>query len=118
LLQHLLHGRVLQIWGVAVFAKETLHQHPHPCTSRLAVHPISAKRLAWENLANEWHKKHGRRWPTWQCAGCGEPLAGREAISLPDGNRVHTEPINCMIDFGRRWRNEAKTALISLGVTR
>jgi hypothetical protein len=77
----------------------------------------SAKRLAWEDLANEWHKKHGRRWPPSQCAGCGKPLAGREAISLPDGNKVHIEPINCVIDFGRRWRDEAKTALVSLGVT-
>ena len=78
----------------------------------------SAKQLAWEDLTNEWHKKHGRRWPAWQCAGCGKLLSGHDSIRLPDGTSVHVEPINCMIDFGRRWRDEAKNALISLGVTR
>jgi hypothetical protein len=77
----------------------------------------SAKRIAWENLANEWHEKRGRRCPAWQCAGCGKLLSGRDSIKLPDGNSVHVEPIDCMIDFGRRWRDEAKTALVSLGVT-
>jgi hypothetical protein len=77
----------------------------------------SAAKLARENLINEWHAKHGKRTPAWQCAGCGKPIAGVDSIRLPDGNRVHLEPIDCMIDFGRRWRNEAKTALVSLGVT-
>jgi hypothetical protein len=76
-----------------------------------------AKRIAWENLANEWHEKHGRRCPACQCAGCGKLLSGRDSIKLSDGNSVHVEPIDCMIDFGRRWRDEAKTALVSLGVT-
>jgi hypothetical protein len=76
----------------------------------------AAARLAWEDLINEWHKKSGKRWPAWQCAGCGNPIGGLEAIGLPDGNRVHFEPIDCMIDFGRRWREEAKNALLLLGV--
>jgi hypothetical protein len=75
----------------------------------------AAAGLAWEDLINEWHKKNGKRWPC-QCAGCGKPIGGLEAISLPDGNRVHIEPIDCIINFGRRWREEAKSALLSLGV--
>ena len=27
----------------------------------------AAKCLAWGDLQNEWHKRHGRRWPAWQC---------------------------------------------------
>ena len=50
------------------------------------------------------------------CAGCGNPIGGLEAIGLPDGNRVHFEPMDCMIDFGRGWREEAKNALLSLSV--
>jgi hypothetical protein len=37
-------------------------------------------------------------------------------FDLPDGNRVHFEPIDCLIDFGRRWRSDAQAALLSLGL--
>jgi hypothetical protein len=76
----------------------------------------AAKRLAWGDLQNEWHKTHGRRWPQWQCAGCEKPIGGLDAVSLPDGNRVHFEPIDCLIDFGRRWRGDAHRALVGLGL--
>ena len=75
-----------------------------------------ALRLAWGDLENEWHSLYGLRWSVWQCAGCERPIGGLEAIKLPDGNRVHCEPIDCMIEFGRRWRNEATNALVALGV--
>src|SRR5262249_55445361 len=29
-----------------------------------------ARRLAWGDVENAWHELHGRRWPSWQCAGC------------------------------------------------
>ena len=76
----------------------------------------TARRLAWGDLQNEWHKKHGRQWPQWQCAGCEKPIGGLDAVNLSDGNRVHFEPIDCMIDFGRRWRGDARTALVGLGL--
>jgi TubC N-terminal docking domain len=76
----------------------------------------SAAKLARENLINEWHAKYGKRAPAWQCVGCGKLIGGIESITLPDGNRVHLEPIDCMIAFGRRWRAEAKDALLLLGV--
>ena len=76
----------------------------------------AAKRLAWGDLENEWHYEHGKRWPTWQCAGCDAPIGGLEALSLPDGNRVHLNPIDCLIRFGRRWRAAADKALIVLGL--
>jgi hypothetical protein len=59
---------------------------------------------------------HGRRWPAWQCAGCGKLIGGLETLNLPDGNRVHFEPIDCLIDFGRRWRSDAQAALIAFGL--
>jgi hypothetical protein len=76
----------------------------------------SAQRLAWGDLENEWHSLYGVRWPAWQCAGCKKPISGLEAIILPDGNRVDFEPIDCLIEFGRRWRGDARRALIALGL--
>jgi hypothetical protein len=76
----------------------------------------AAKRLAWGDLENEWHHQHGKRWPAWQCAGCEKPIGGLEALSLPDGNRVHLNPIDCLIRFGRRWRGAADEALVGLGL--
>jgi len=75
-----------------------------------------AKQLAWGDLQNEWHTIHGQRWPNWQCAGCRKPIGGIESIHLPDGNRVHAEPIDCLIGFGRRWRGDADTALSGFGL--
>jgi hypothetical protein len=74
-----------------------------------------AKRLAWGDLQNEWHELHGQRWPN-ECAGCDAPIGGREALDLPDGNRVHMEPIDCLINFGLRWRGEADATLVALGL--
>ena len=76
----------------------------------------AAKLLAWGDLENEWHYQHGRRWPTWQCAGCDALISGSQALNLPDGNRVHFEPIDCLIRFGKRWRGAACEALIAFGL--
>jgi hypothetical protein len=75
-----------------------------------------ARRLAWGDLENEWHELHGRRWPLWQCAGCNAPLSGSHVLNLPARNRVHFEPIDCLIRFGKRWRGDASKALIALGL--
>jgi hypothetical protein len=75
-----------------------------------------ARKLAWRDVENEWHKLHGQRWPSWQCAGCDAPLSGSQALNFPDGNRVHFEPIDCLIRFGKRWRGDARAALVALGL--
>ena len=75
-----------------------------------------ARRLAWGDVENEWHELHGRRWPSWQCAGCNAPLGGAQALNLPDGNRVHFEPIDCLIRFGKRWRGDASEPLVAFGL--
>ena len=75
-----------------------------------------ARRLAWGDVEIEWHELQGRRWPSWQCAGCNAPLGGSRALNLPDGNRVHFEPIDCLIRLGKRWRGDASEALIALGL--
>jgi hypothetical protein len=67
------------------------------------------------DLQNEWHTKHGRRWPSWFCAGCEKPIGGLDSIDLADGNRVHVEPLHCMIEFGQRWR-DTDSALVALGL--
>jgi hypothetical protein len=79
---------------------------------------LSARRLAWGDLQNEWHTKHGRRWPSWLCAGCERPIGGLDSIDLADGNRVHVEPLDCMIEFGRRWRSDADSALVTFRLER
>jgi hypothetical protein len=76
----------------------------------------AARRIAWGDLENDWHNLHGRRWPAWQCAGCEKPIGGLAAIDLPDGNRIHFEPIDCLVRFGRRWRGKADAALAALGL--
>jgi hypothetical protein len=76
----------------------------------------TAKRLAWGDLENEWHNQHGKRWPAWQCAGCEKPIGGLAALDLPDGNRVHVDPIDCLIRFGKRWRGDARKALVAFGL--
>jgi hypothetical protein len=43
-------------------------------------------------------------------------LGGSQALNLPDGNRVHFEPIDCLIRFGKRWRGDASEALVALGL--
>jgi hypothetical protein len=75
-----------------------------------------ARRLAWGDLENEWHELNGQRWPSWQCAGCDAPIGGLQALNLPDGNRVHFEPIDCLIRFGKRWRSAADKALVAFGL--
>jgi hypothetical protein len=75
-----------------------------------------ARWLAWGDLENEWHHQYGKRWPTWQCAGCEKPIGGLAAVELPDGNRVHFDPIDCLIRFGKRWRGDASKALVAFGL--
>jgi hypothetical protein len=75
-----------------------------------------AQRLAWGDVENEWHDLHGQRRPSWQCAGCEKLIGGLAAVDLPDGNRVHLKPINCLIRFGKRWRGDARKALVALGL--
>ena len=68
------------------------------------------------DLENDWHHQHGKRCPSWQCAGCDAAIGGSQALNLPDGNRVHFEPIDCLISFGKRWRGAACEALIAFGL--
>ena len=47
-----------------------------------------AERLAWGEMQNEWHQRHGEITPPRQCAGCGEPIGGGEAMPLTTGERL------------------------------
>jgi hypothetical protein len=76
----------------------------------------AAKRLAWGDLENEWHDQHGKRCLSWQCAGCDAAIGDSQALNLPDGNRVHFEPIDCLIRFGKSWRGAACEALVAFGL--
>jgi hypothetical protein len=75
-----------------------------------------AAQLAWGELLNEWHRRHGRRAPEWQCAGCGQAIGGLMALTLSGGNRVHFDGLDCLLSFGERWRNEATAGLQAFGL--
>jgi hypothetical protein len=94
---HARHREALHYWGVL-----------HP--------PAEAAALAWGELQNCWHKLHGKRFPAWQCAGCGEAIGGFRVLDLSDGNRVHSATLNCLVRYGQHWRNEATRALAALGL--
>jgi len=82
-----------------------------------ALHPAEeAAGLAWGELVSRWHMQHGERVPHWQCVGCREPIGGRAALDLADGNRVHLNEFNCLLRFGERWRSEAAAGLEALGL--
>jgi hypothetical protein len=72
--------------------------------------------LAWGELEDGWHRLHGCRTPESQCAGCGALIGGLPALTLPDGNRVHLDGLDCLLRFGERWRHEATTGLRALGL--
>jgi len=81
----------------------------------LRVEPMGDKLLVRGPKRAEAYQ-HGKRWPTWQCAGCDALISGSQPLNLPDGNRVHFEPIDCLIRFGKRWRGAACEALIASGL--
>ena len=54
--------------------------------------------------------------PEWQCAGCGEPIGGLEALALANSHRVHFETLDCLLRYGERWRGAATHALVATGL--
>ena len=75
-----------------------------------------ARGIAWGELLNEWHRRHGSRVQQWQCAGCDAPIGGLESLTLSEGSRVHLDRLDCLLSFGERWRGEATAGLRALGL--
>jgi hypothetical protein len=76
-----------------------------------------AERLAWGETLAEWHKANASPPPSWQCAGCGEPLSGAQTMTLPDAARVHdVAGYGCLIAYGKRWRAIAARGLAAIGI--
>jgi hypothetical protein len=75
-----------------------------------------AEALAYAEVLNEWHVRHGRCWPQSQCAGCDEPIADGAALTFADGNRVHFEDLDCLLSNGKRWRGAAIAGLHTVGL--
>ena len=76
-----------------------------------------AERLAWGETLVEWHKATASPPPSWQCAGCGDPIAGAPAMTLPDAARVHdVAGYACLIAYGKRWRAAAAEGLATMGI--
>jgi hypothetical protein len=96
-------------WWRECFKRRCRLQYGRLYTSEQAV------ALGYNQLIRAWHKRHGRRWPPWQCAGCDALIGGLPALDLADGNRVHLDRFDCVIAFGKRWRGEAVVGLRALG---
>jgi hypothetical protein len=76
-----------------------------------------AEALAWGEIENRWHLKHGERVPRDLCAGCRRPIGSTDVLDLIDGNRVHIAASqDCLIRHGNRWRANATRALLALGL--
>jgi hypothetical protein len=77
-----------------------------------------AEQLAWGDLQCRWHRLHRDLIPEWRCAGCGQPIGARAALTLGDHSRVHldTAGLDCVLAYGRRWRAAATRALVDMGL--
>jgi hypothetical protein len=87
---------------------------------RLGWQRSEAVSLTWGEAEVLWHERHGARAGRYHCAGCQAPLLGQAAMALADGARVHWDDrhgLNCLISYGRRWRNAAAAGLAELGLT-
>jgi hypothetical protein len=101
----------------AALAADWRAHHREALAQWAAFRPAEAARIAWGELEERWHRLHGARAPEWQCVGCGEPIGGRAALRLADGNRVHVaDSLDCLFAFGERWRREAIAGLRALGL--
>jgi hypothetical protein len=75
-----------------------------------------AESLAWGEVLNRWHMRHGARVPRDLCAGCRGPIGSAKALDMIDGNRVHLGDPDCLVRHGERWREAATRALLALGL--
>jgi hypothetical protein len=75
-----------------------------------------AEWLAWGELEDRWNKLHGERVAPDLCCGCRRPIGDVEALDLADGNRVHFDDLDCLLQHGERWRHAATRALVTLGL--
>ncbi len=75
-----------------------------------------ARRIAWGDLECRWHQRYGDRAPDGLCAGCRQPLGHSKVLALGDGNVVHFDHLQCLLDFGQRWRDAATAALQRTGL--
>jgi hypothetical protein len=75
-----------------------------------------ASMLAWGDLEWRWHLRHGERTPDGMCVGCRQLLDGSKTLALGDGNIIHFEGLQCLLDFGQRWRDAAAAALQRMGL--
>lgn len=96
-------------------AREWHHRHREALAHHRPLHPEAAA-LAWGEMVNRWHRRHGERLPEWQCAGCMAPIGGGQALALADSNRVHFDTFDCLGRYGVRWRGAAAQALAAMGL--
>jgi hypothetical protein len=92
-------------------------RHREALTHWRVLHPEhEAERLAWGELERRWNKLHGERVAADLCSGCRRQIGDGETLDLGDGNRVHFDNLECLLQHGERWRRAATRALVALGL--
>ncbi len=75
----------------------------------------------WSLAESAWHGRHGQRVDPAICPGCGMPIGQRRLLEMGDGARVHLDDrsgLDCLIQYGARWRGAAAAGLIEIGLPR
>jgi hypothetical protein len=72
--------------------------------------------LVWGELQDRWNRLHGERVAQDLCCGCRRPIGDGQTLDLCDGNRVHFDDLDCLLQHGRRWRGAATRALTAMGL--
>jgi hypothetical protein len=73
--------------------------------------------IAWGDLQNRWHKRHGERPVVGLCAGCGEPTGNAGALTL-NGYQTHLDrDPDCLVLHGEKLRAAADAGLKAVGLT-
>ena len=99
-------------------AGEWLARHREALACWGAFHPPEeAAEIAWGEMVNRWHKRHGERVPPGICAGCRRPIGNSAVLPLGGGAGVHTATLECIVAYGDHWRSAATEALVAMGLT-
>lgn len=73
--------------------------------------------IAWGDLQNRWHKRHGERPAAGLCAGCGEPIGDAEALTLSGAQTHLGRDPDCLLAYGKKWRAAADAGLKAMGLS-
>ena len=78
-----------------------------------------AERRAYGTLLNEWASERGTKHDPANCAGCGKKIDSSPLVEVFEKAVVHlggNYGVECVIQYGEKWRGEAQRGLEAVGV--